>query len=127
MTMPWLARMRLSRFAVAVAVALIAFVACDDRDNFRADVLLCEEAADHLESCCAHTPPLACEYSYDAYVSPSCDFYCDDDKEVVPDLSPSASRCVSKVSCETLRARGVCAATTVEGLRKALGDGGPCP
>jgi hypothetical protein len=81
-----------------------AIAACSDTDNMREDVVLCEEAASHYESCCGHPlSGLQCVYEY------SCLIDCSHAGDTsVPDLAATQSRCMMGLSCGDLAARGIC-------------------
>jgi hypothetical protein len=64
---------------------------------FPEDELQCEEAAAHLQNCCAEGPSLFCRFEE----GEGCDY-------VSPDLSPAESRCIRRLSCAEIRDRGLC-------------------
>ncbi|MCL2450494.1 MAG: hypothetical protein FWD17_16220 [Polyangiaceae bacterium] len=78
-----------------------------DDDQFREDVILCEEAVAHLESCCpsATFDNVACKYYFNQDD-------CGDDNEVtltLPAYSIPQSNCLRNASCADLVASGACA------------------
>ena len=79
-----------------------------DYDNFREDVVFCEDAVAYLTSCCpgfdAHA--VACQYHYD-YTPGGCDTSATVDAEN-PALDLEESRCILGRSCDSLRNAGVC-------------------
>jgi hypothetical protein len=108
------------RVPVGIVFAFLVTVvfACDDHDEFREDVVLCEEAVSYLVSCCGHgaIPTISCHYRYDANVpqsAPSNDSseYDDgggggcNDKLVVPDLTIAQSKEILATSCAGLAKR----------------------
>ncbi len=103
---------RYSSYAVGVGVILL--FACDgdgsvhDHDDFREDVVMCEDAVAYLTSCCPSFDPhvLACNYSYD-YTPGSCNSGATTES-VSPALSVAESGCILSRSCNTIRASGVC-------------------
>ena len=64
---------------------------------FPEDELQCEEAAAHLQSCCAQGPSLFCRFEKEG----GCDY-------AQPDLSPAESRCIRALSCAEIRDRMLC-------------------
>jgi hypothetical protein len=111
------------RTSAGTAFALfIAFLlACNDHDEFREDVILCEEAVAYLRSCCpaGRAPSIECHYSYDANVtdtsssssSSSSSDSGDDggggchDREITPDLDVDSSRAILSRRCVDLAPR----------------------
>jgi hypothetical protein len=100
------ARVRHLVTVVAFALAFIA-IACSDTDNMREDVLLCEEAASHYESCCGHPMAnLKCWYEF------SCLLDCSHTGDTsVPDLDTGKSRCLMNLGCGDMKGYGVCEQT----------------
>jgi|SRR5579883_1889843 len=105
--------MRRSFGPLGVAALVAALFACGDgsvhdNDNFREDVLLCEDAVSYLADCCPGFDPhaIACQYSYD-YKPGGCDTGPTTDS-VSPALSVGESRCITSLTCDTLRGTGVC-------------------
>lgn len=100
-----------STYLVAAVVVLLLACTFDtskhDHDEFREDVVLCEEAVSYLTSCCdrfdAHA--IACRYHYDSTES-GCSTSIDAES---PALSLDESRCIVGRSCAALRANGICA------------------
>jgi hypothetical protein len=88
----------------ALAFAFVA-IACSDTDNMREDVLLCEEAAAHYESCCGHAMQgLQCRYEF------SCLLDCSHTGDTsVPDLDAGKSRCLMNLGCSDVTGYGLCA------------------
>lgn len=95
------------------ALGVCTILACDDHDEFRSDVVRCEEAAAALESCCPHglTSAIKCEYLYEPNSvpnestthdcnGPGCG--CNSDRLVTPDLSEDVSACILGASCDTV-------------------------
>ncbi len=105
-------RHRASPYFVGAFVALL--FACGDGskhdyDNFREDVVFCEDAVAYLTTCCPDFQPhaVACQYHYD-YTPGGCDTAATTDAEN-PALDLEESRCILGRSCDALRAGGVCA------------------
>jgi hypothetical protein len=103
-----------------LALALFITPACDDYDEFRTDVMLCEEAVAYLDSCCPSTvtAKIRCSYSYDHDGTPASDdpdrdcggpgCGCAGPKEINPDFSERESRCILGRVCSNLPVSGVC-------------------
>lgn len=117
------------------ALVLAAVFACEgqetkddeeDDNQFREDVIQCEEAIARLERCCPDfdASRVLCNYYY------SYDTGCGSTTEqsVHPALDLSESRCVRDTSCQDLVARGVCGraeqARAYSTRRVADSDGG---
>lgn len=87
-------------------IALLLF-ACGghDHDQFRSDVLDCEEAVAHLETCCKiQMAADACDYSFD-------DYGCGGGaKSVTPAFSTTESQSIQRQSCSELVNSGACEA-----------------
>jgi hypothetical protein len=106
--------MRLLRFfsAHVSGVVVLLLFACDgskhDHDNFREDVIMCEDAVAYLSSCCPgfNADAITCYYAYD-YSPGNCSTYATVDT-VDPALSIDESRCILARTCDTLRGDGVC-------------------
>jgi hypothetical protein len=114
----------MGRFRWYFLTAAFAVTACADRDNFRSDVLMCEQAAAHLQHCCGdERPTLHCEYEY-VPAEWGCEPECDEEKETLPDLSIAASACTMRLPCDGIGARGVCGGS-IDVLRDWI-DGGAC-
>jgi hypothetical protein len=101
----------LSAYAVGAAVLLV--FACGDgskhdHDEFREDVIMCEDAAAYLVTCCPgfNAAVVECKYGYD-YVPGGCESGSTTDK-TSPGLSLDESRCILGRTCEDLRAAHVC-------------------
>src|SRR5262245_57944536 len=96
--------MRASPYALPlVASALVAVTfACvqHDHDNWREDVVACEEAVAHLASCCPGLEPhsLQCLHIHDVYEG------CTSSSEtkVDPMLDVGESNCILASTCSTL-------------------------
>lgn len=97
------------------ALLVCTILACDDHDEFRKDVALCEEAVARLEACCPHgAPAIRCHYLYEPNSVPPSDDEehdcggpgcgCNSDRLVVPDLDEDASTCILQRSCDALAA-----------------------
>jgi hypothetical protein len=85
-------------------------MACDsdtDDNQFREDVLSCEESVAHLEECCSEFRPtdVECRYYYhydDGCMSPGTTTRID------PDIDLRESRCIRDLTCDGIRSRGLC-------------------
>jgi hypothetical protein len=78
----------------------------EDTNQFRGDVLGCEEALAHLEECCPRfdAAPVLCDYEHSYRTgcgSPTT-------TDIRPALSRPESTCVREMSCEDLVAKQVC-------------------
>ncbi len=97
-----------ARFAFAFVALLFAGSGCEDNDNLRTDVLLCESAVAHLKECCGTTPDISCTYAYKD-PSPLCiSEGCDPATETFPDLHEADSENIRNASCASLVAQGAC-------------------
>jgi hypothetical protein len=91
---------------------MLACGADPNTNEFREDVLWCEDAVARLASCCPQ-PGLGNIKCY--YYSSGCDS--PSQVSLSPALSISESRCIRDLDCAALRDRGVCArAVPVEGF-----------
>lgn len=96
------------RRSLMFGLAVVVLFACtdDDHDQFRDDVIGCEEAAAHLESCC---PGLVlgsnvCTFSYEH--NSGCGSETND--YVYPAFTDSERSCILARSCADLVAGGIC-------------------
>jgi hypothetical protein len=90
-------------------LALRGVIACDsdtDDNQFREDVISCEEAVARLEECCPGFRPtrVACRYYF--HRREGCEGSGVDKTE--PDLDLRESQCVREASCEKLASQGFC-------------------
>jgi hypothetical protein len=101
--------------AYAISVVVVLLFACGDgskhdHDNFREDVIMCEDAVSYLVSCCpgfnAHA--VHCNYGYD-YTPGGCYGTSAATDSVSPALSLEESRCILGRPCNAIVAAGVCA------------------
>lgn len=100
------------RYPVGVAAVLgvLAVMACDsdtDDNQFREDVISCEEAVAHLEECCPElrASTVECKYFYrrdDGCIGP------ETTTRVVPDIDLRESRCIRDLACDGVSSRGLC-------------------
>lgn len=101
---------------VFFALGLMALFACksddtkndeEDDNQFREDVIQCEEAIARLERCCPEfdASRVLCNYYY-SYDTSACGPTTV--QSVRPALDLSESRCVRDTSCDALVANGVC-------------------
>jgi hypothetical protein len=97
-----------------------------DDEQFREDVIQCEEAIARLEDCCPDfdSSKVLCDYYYDY------DGGCGSSREerIEPALSKSESQCIRRTSCGDLVAQGVCKraqAARIYHYVKSSSDGGP--
>ena len=100
-----------------------------DDDNFRPDVLECEDAAQHLQDCCPgfDKSALVCRY-YDSVTRPGCtsSMPCRHVHED-PVFTVDESRCIVQSSCESLRANNVCDRAQVAQPDSDDMSSSPCP
>ena len=77
-----------------------------DRNNFRKDVIECEDALARLAHCCPgfDTAPVLCNYSYDH--SSGCGS--SSTNSITPAFDVHESACIRDTSCEALVGRKVC-------------------
>ncbi len=83
----------------------------EDSNDFRADVLACEESLAHLERCCPglDARQVRCFHYEHAYTDSGCDSYARGGSTFEhPALSAVESACIMQASCEELQSRGVC-------------------
>jgi len=95
------------RYLIPSAVFVLFACTDDDHDQFRSDVLDCEEAVAHLESCCGPGFAVgrdACHYSFDH--STGCDTWTN--TTVSPGLDSVQSACVRDRTCDVLVRDKVC-------------------
>ena len=101
---------------VFFALGLLAAFACkssdtrddeEDDNQFREDVIQCEEAIARLERCCPDFDPsrVICNYYY-SYDTSACGPTTE--QSVRPALELGESRCIRDTSCDQLVATGVC-------------------
>jgi hypothetical protein len=115
MTTPWRRRKRrLPTFGVLFGLAIALLLACresgspdeEDDNQFRTDVLWCEEALARLASCCPNfdARPLVCDYYY------SFDQGCGSSttRRVEPVFTTDESRCIRNKSCDGLVTEKIC-------------------
>lgn len=100
---------------LTVALGLALVMACDDDSNssgvddnqFRSDVLDCESAVAHLQSCCGSSfDPTKVTCHYIATESQGCG---DGNVHQDPDISETESDCVRGQSCADIAKGNVCA------------------
>lgn len=102
-----LRRTRAALIALGIAVA----VGCSN--DFRADVLRCEEAVARLGECCPGTDLSRIDCDYEEGCG----------KEYFPDITESQSQCIRDHSCEDLQKGGTCRGLTTS----STFDGGGVP
>lgn len=106
---------RRANAGVAASLLVCALFACSTRNgsgdehddnNFRADVIECEDALDRLERCCPgfDATPVLCNYFHQK--ATGCGTASEDD--VRPALSRDESACIRDTSCDALVAKKVC-------------------
>jgi len=97
-------------FSLLVLLPLLLSVrpahAADDDDNYRSDVLYCEEALGKLAECCPSfvTSEVAC--TYERRESSGCDW--STTVTVRPAFNDAESRCILASTCQVLVGSGVC-------------------
>jgi len=91
--------------AAAIVVLLFACSTGKDDDNFRADVIGCEEALAHLSDCCPgfDASRVRCQY----YYSEGCNGT-EDNRVEHPTLDSSESECIRNLECSELVERQIC-------------------
>lgn len=91
---------------LAFFVVRPAWAAQDTDDNFRPEVLLCEDAVGKLSECCPDFPAKSvdCTYKIETHDS-GCDF--STTVTITPGLSVPESRCILAMDCDTMR-KDVC-------------------
>jgi hypothetical protein len=107
-----------------VVLGILAVMACDsdtDDNQFREDVISCEEAVAHLEECCSDflASNVECRYFYrrnESCVGP------DTTTRIDPDIDLHQSRCIRDLTCDGIQSRGFCAYG-----RRSTVDGGARP
>lgn len=107
-------RARRRGWARLAALAAVALAVTSLRCGIRDDELMCEEAASHLETCCAGFVPTA----HDCSRWTACG------KTHEPDLDLDTSSCIIGKSCDELASSGVC--TTVTRVRTSGSLSGVC-
>jgi hypothetical protein len=105
-------RKKLPAFGVLFGLAIALLLACrsdrdeEDDNQFRTDVLWCEEALARLQSCCPNFDgrPLVCDYYY------SFDEGCGTatTRRVEPVFTKEESRCIRDRTCDELVNNKVC-------------------
>lgn len=79
----------------------------DDFDNFRSDVLHCEEAVGKLVECCPSFPAASIDCTYSRETRDSgCDFQTT--VAVDPGLHEPESACILALDCDAIRAAKIC-------------------
>lgn len=104
-----------------LAVALAIAMACNsdtDDNQWREDVLSCEEAVAHLDECCPgfDVTRVQCRYYY--HIDRGCTT--DTVTHVEPDIELSESHCIRNATCDKLQSQGNCDSTNYS----AKADGG---
>jgi hypothetical protein len=99
-------------------------VSDEDANDFREDVILCEDAVAHVTACCEYTVPGgACRYyHYEKSEGCGCDSGQGDYEriDVRPVLSIEESRAHSAMTCSALQAKGSDGTTECERVRTLL-------
>lgn len=93
-----------------MVLGIVAVMACDsdtDDNQFREDVLSCEEAVAHLEECCPEFRPSNVECRYYFRRNESC-VGPDTTTRLDPDINLRESRCIRDLTCDGLASRGLC-------------------
>ena len=83
----------------------------EDSNDFRADVLDCEESLGQLERCCPgfDARKVRCLHFERSWSESGCDSYArGGSTSEHPALSAKESACILQASCDDLRGRGVC-------------------
>ncbi len=95
----------------------------DDDNQFREDVILCEEAVAHAALCCGFgVPAKTCSFYHYEAIDDDCG--CDsprttgrEERDVWPALSASLSPRIIDASCEEMKARPATDPTSCEGVK----------
>lgn len=101
-----------SRGGVAFALGISLLLACGgsgdehDNNNFRPDVIECEDALARLEKCCPSFDATLVRCQYDYSKSTGCGATSID--SVQPALTTAESHCIRNTSCEDMVRDGVC-------------------
>jgi hypothetical protein len=85
-------------------------MACDsdtDDNQFREDVLSCEEAVAHLEECCPELRASNVECKYYYHRDEGC-YGPDTTTRIEPDIGLRESRCIRDLTCEGIASQGLC-------------------
>lgn len=77
-----------------------------DENQFRTDVLWCEEALSRLTDCCPGFDPVRVECNFYFSHDPGCGK--PTTQQIEPALSTAESECIRDTGCEVLRSTGVC-------------------
>jgi hypothetical protein len=106
----WLAIGGVAAVVVSLLVTSHASNDVDDDDNFREDVLMCEEAAAHLSSCCPGItyPDLKCRHRVFHEEDHGCTTSTVRHEETHPAIPLAESRCIRAMSCRELVDNDVC-------------------
>jgi hypothetical protein len=86
---------------------------CEEQDDqdFNEEVIQCEEAVAHLETCCGSLDGhVRCIYVPPTYEQLSCDSPMATSEGTYPDIGPESSKCYRGLSCDQVRERGLCEA-----------------
>jgi hypothetical protein len=94
-----------------------------DDNNFREDVVWCEEALAQLTSCCGGFDPTKVKCHYHDYSGGGCSGVYNWEH---PALSIEESRCILGESCGALNANGVCARAQAATPYTSSSSGGSC-
>jgi hypothetical protein len=115
MPSPFLALWR-SRALLLAPAGLVVMLACNtdekiDDDNFREDVISCEDALAKLEGCCPgfRANAVRCQYYERTYEHSGCDSSTYEHQHEDPALRLADSQCILGRSCSELVNTGVCA------------------
>ena len=109
---------------VIVALGICSVIACsnndveEDDEQFRQDVIWCEEAASHLEECCGGTfdpHQIECRHYYRK------DTGCDQTtiQRTDPAFTTDESNCLRKAPCGEIVANKMCARAQAAGLARS--------
>jgi hypothetical protein len=110
---------------VIVALGICSVIACstngdveEDNEQFRQDVIWCEEAASHLQECCGGTfdpHQIECRHYYRR------DTGCNQDtiQRTDPAFTIDESNCLRKAACEEIVANKMCSRAQAAGLARS--------
>jgi hypothetical protein len=93
-----------------------------DDEEFNEQIIACEEAFAHLETCCGELDEhVRCDYIAPTYEQLSCDSPMLTMAGKYPDIGPESSKCYRALSCTQVRERGHCESLRGTGPFQACG------
>ena len=102
------------RLGVVASLVTCALLACSYRDNddehddnnFRADVIECEDALDRLHTCCPDFDVTVVECKFDFSHSSGCGT--SSTESMKPAFTIDESACIRDTGCDVMKSSGVC-------------------